>query len=301
LIALAGLTKGPQEVAYFTLGVGSYILLKQRDQIPAFIAAHTGAGLIIGGWYGLVYQPGDIDTWQAHSRLAHTTTCFATVFGHLDFVKSLAVEFLPGSILIGPAIVIAVRRWRETRDDLLLAAILYSVACTLILLVWPGKVAARYAMPGTMTLAVICGLMFERWLHSHRKVIVSALVVAYAIFGGLLVRSWIVMPFAPQLFQESRLAGQTIAATIRQRPGRLYVVDGEATNHNMLVYVKGPISAVSLNDLAAIAMNAPAMAVLLPEHERALSRMNPKLHLVDKGDVVCGKTRYNIVEIIAQR
>lgn len=301
LIALAGLTKGPQEVAYFTLGVGSYILLKQRHQIPAFIAAHIGAGLIIGGWYGLVYQLGDIDTWQAHSRLAHTTTGFATVFGHLDFVKSLAVEFLPGSILIGPAIVIAVRRWRDTRDDLLLAAILYSVACTLILLVWPGKVAARYAMPGTMTLAVICGLMFERWLHSHRKVIVSAMVVAYAIFGGLLVRSWIVMPFAPQLFQESRLAGQTIAATIRQRPGRLYVVDGEATNHNMLVYVKGPISAVSLNDLAAIAMNAPTMAVLLPEHEHALSRMNPKLHLVDKGDVVCGKTRYNIVEIIAQR
>jgi hypothetical protein len=48
-------------------------------------------------------------------------------------------------------------------------------------------------------------------------------------------------------------------------------------------------------------MNAPTMAVLLPEHEHALSRMNPKLHLVDKGDVVCGKTRYNIVEIIAQR
>jgi hypothetical protein len=120
--------------------------------------------------------------------------------------------------------------------------------------------------------------------------------VTYAIFGGLLVRSWIVMPFAPQLFQESRLAGQAIAATLRQEPGRLYVVGGDATNHNMLVYVKGPISAVSLDDLAAL--NTPAMAVLLPEHEQALSRMKPALQLIDKGDVVCGKVRYNIVEII---
>ena len=72
LIALAGLTKGPQEVAYFTLGVGAYTLLKLRDQIPAFVAANIGAGLIIGAWYGLVYKPGDVGTWEAHSRLTQT-------------------------------------------------------------------------------------------------------------------------------------------------------------------------------------------------------------------------------------
>jgi 4-amino-4-deoxy-L-arabinose transferase-like glycosyltransferase len=295
LVALAGLTKGPQEVVYFTLGVGAYILLKQRNQIPAFITANIGAGLIIGGWYGLVYQPGDINTWEAHSRLTQTTNGMATVRGHLDFVKSLAVEFLPGSILIGPAIMIAVRRWRDHRDDLLVAAILYSVACTLVLLFWPGKVAARYAMPGTMTLAVICGLMFENWRRSHRRVIVSALVVTYVIFGGLLVRGWIVMPFAPRLFQESRIAGQAIAAILHERPGRLYIADGDSTDHNMLVYVRGPISAVSLDDLAAL--NTSAIAVLRPEHERALSQMRPELQLIDKGDVVSGKTHYKIVGI----
>jgi hypothetical protein len=68
-------------------------------------------------------------------------------------------------------------------------------------------------------------------------------------------------------------------------------VKGDATNHNMPVYVKGPISAVSPNDLAAL--NAPATAVL-----RALSQMNSKLHLVAKGDVVCGKIHYKIVDII---
>lgn len=297
LIALAGLAKGPQEVAYFTLGVGAYILLKQRDQIPVFIAANIGAGLIIGGWYGLVYKPGDVGIWEAHSRLTHTTASMSTVLGHVDFVKSLAVEFLPGSILIGPAIMIAARGWRDnTRHDLLLAAVLYSVACTLVLLFWPGKVAARYAMPGTMTLAVICGLMFEDWRHSHPKVIASALVVTCMIFGGLLVRGWIVMPIVPHLFQESRLAGEAISAALREISGPLYVANGDATDHNMLVYVRGPINAVSLGDLARV--NISAIAVLRPEHQRTVFQMRPERQLVEKGSVVSGKTHYNIVETI---
>lgn len=34
---------------------------------------------------------------------------------------------------------IAARRWRDRRDDLLLAAILYTVCCSLVLLFWPGQ------------------------------------------------------------------------------------------------------------------------------------------------------------------
>jgi 4-amino-4-deoxy-L-arabinose transferase-like glycosyltransferase len=78
LIVLAGLTKGPQPVAYFTLGVGAYILLKQRDQIPAFIVANLSAGLMIAGWYAMVYQSNDIELWKAHSRLSNTTTGLET-------------------------------------------------------------------------------------------------------------------------------------------------------------------------------------------------------------------------------
>lgn len=126
-------------------------------------------------------------------------------------MKSLAIEFLPGIILIGPAIVIVVRSWRNTRRDLLLAAILYSVMCTLVLVFWPGGVAARYAMPATMTLAVVCGLMFEYWRHTHPRLIASALVVTYLIFAGLLVRGWVAMPFWPHLFKESEIAGTAIA------------------------------------------------------------------------------------------
>ena len=147
LIALAGLTKGPQPVAFLALGVGAYILLKQRDQIPAFIAVNLCAGLLIAGWYVVVYQPGDVELWRTHSRLSDTMTGFETIGDHLDFIKSLAIEFLPGTILLGPAIVIAIRK-RDTRHDLLLATILYSVTCTLVLVFWPGGVARALCHAG---------------------------------------------------------------------------------------------------------------------------------------------------------
>src|SRR3954469_16678002 len=102
-------------------------------------------------------------------------------------------------------------------NDLMLAAILYSAVCTLVLVVWPGGVAARYAMPATMTLAVTCGLMFEQWRRCQPRVIASALVVTCLIFGGLLARGWVAMPFWPQLFQESRIAGNAIDSALQQR------------------------------------------------------------------------------------
>jgi 4-amino-4-deoxy-L-arabinose transferase-like glycosyltransferase len=293
-IALAGLTKGPQPVAYFTLGVGAYILLKQRDQIPAFIITNLSAGLIIGGWYAMVHQSNDVELWKAHSRLSDTTAGLETVRDHLDFVKSLAIEFLPGTILIGPAIVIVVRTWRGTQRDPLLAAILYSAMCTLVLVFWPGGVAARYAMPATMTLAVVSGLMFEYWRHVHPRVIASALVVTYLIFAGLLVRGWIVMPFWPHLFKESQIAGTTISSISKDAPEPLYVI-GSSIELNMLGYVKGGIRAVTLSDLAKLKTHT--VAVLLPEEQQALAQQAPTFQIIERADIVSQRRPYKVVEI----
>ena len=241
----------------------------------------------------MVYQPNDLELWKAHSRLSNTTAGLETVRDHLDFVKSLAIEFLPGTILLGPAIMIAVRAW-DSRHDLLVAAILYTVTCTVVLVFWPGGVAARYAMPATTGLAIICGLVFQNWRHSHPRVVVSALVVTYLIFGGLLVRGWVAMPFWPHLFQESQIAGETIAAALQQRTGPLYVV-GISTEHNMLGYVRRPIRAVTLDDLAALKVSA--VTVLLPDEERVLAQKKPGLRLVILADIVSQRTPYRIVEI----
>jgi 4-amino-4-deoxy-L-arabinose transferase-like glycosyltransferase len=291
LIGLAGLTKGPQPVAYFTLGVGAYLLMKDRDQIPAFLAANVLAALMIGGWYAMVNQPNDIDQWIIHSRLL-TTTGLELVRDHLDFVTSMAVETLPAAILIGPAIAIVLRTWRSGEHDLMLAATLYSVICTLFLVFWPGGVAARYAMPATMTLAVICGIMFDYWRHSHPRVIASALVVSYLIFAGLLVRGWVAMPFWPHLFKESQIAGNAISSVLQRSPGPLYVV-GTSTEHNMLGYVRGKIHAVTIDDMARL--KTSAVAILLPEEELDLIRKNPEMRLIDYANVVSQRRAYRVV------
>jgi Dolichyl-phosphate-mannose-protein mannosyltransferase len=297
LLSLAGLTKGPQPVAYFSLGVGAYLLRKARDQIPGFVLANALSGLVIGGWYLLVYeQPNDVAYWALHSRLL-TTTGFELVLGHLDFIKNLTVETLPAAILLPPTIVLVLRQRREVGHDLTLAALLYASVCTLVLLVWPGGVAARYAMPATMALAVICGLMFEHFRKTQPRLIVSALVVTYLIFGGLLVRGWVAMPLWPQLFKESEIAGNTINSAlghIEQNPGPVYVI-GYTIEPNMLVYVRRVIRAVTLDYLAEL--KTSAVAVLLPQEELTLARLNPGVAIVDLATVVSNRTEYRLVGI----
>jgi len=294
LLALAGLTKGPQPVAYFTLGVGAYILLKQRHQIWAFTLANLLAALVVGGWYIAIYQPGDVELWRTHSRLSDTVTGLETIRDHLDFVKSLIIEFLPGTILFGPAVVIAARSWKNPKYDFPLAATLYSAMCTVVLIFWPGGVAARYAMPATMTVAVVSGLLFEYWRPSHPKVIASALVVTYLIFGGLLLRGWVAMPFWPHLFKESEIAGAAISSVSRVAPQPLYVI-GNSTELNMLGYVKGEIRAVTLDDLARLKI--PSTAVVLVEERQALAQRAPGLRLVDGPDLTSQKRPYRVLQL----
>jgi hypothetical protein len=175
----------------------------------------------------------------------------------------------------------------------MLAAILYSAMCTLVLVFWPGGVAARYAMPATITLAVICGLMFEQWRQSRPRVIVSALFVTNLIFGALLIRGWVAMPFWPHLFEQSQIAGNAIASALRDTPGRPLYVIGGSTELNMLVYVSGPIRAIRLEDLAKLEI--PSMAVMLPEEEAALKQQNPRMRLI--GHTVSQWKPYRIVQL----
>lgn len=294
LLALAGLTKGPQPLAYFSLGVGAYILIKQRDQIWGFMLANGLAGLVVGGWYVAVHQPGDMALWQEHSRLSDTIGWPETFRDHVDFIKSLVIEFLPGTILFGPAAMIAFRSRQSPRHDLMLAAVLYSSLCTLVLIFWPGGVAARYAMPATMTVAVAGGLMFEAWRDSHPKVIASALFVTYLIFGGLLLRGWVAMPFWPHLFKESEVAGAAISSVTRTAPQPLYVISG-STEFNMLGYVKGKIETVTLDDLSRL--KTRSVAVLLVEERQALARLAPALRVMDGPDLVSHRRPYRVIQI----
>ncbi len=294
LLGLAGLTKGPQPIAYFTLGVGAYLLLTRRwTQLPGFILANAIGGLIVATWYLAILQPGDVALWRNHSRLGDRMTLAQWGRDHLDFIVSIFVEWLPGSLLLGPAI-LAVRRKEAFRDNgLLLAVILYASVGTLVLLVWPGGVATRYAMPANLALAVLCGVLYDRWWSSRPWLIGASNTVIIVIASYLVLLGWVAMPIAPDAFRQTRIAAQTIEAVRALRPGPFYV-SATAANLNILTTVAAPVRVVQLADIERFSV--PALALLTPADITTLSASPAKLRLVPHA-VPRDKSGVRVVEI----
>lgn len=64
VLALAGLFKGPQPIAYFALGVGLYILgARSWRQVPGLLLAGLICVIPLALWYPAAYAPGDTQTW----------------------------------------------------------------------------------------------------------------------------------------------------------------------------------------------------------------------------------------------
>lgn len=295
VLTAAGLTKGPQPLAYFVLGVGAYLLVKQRwRDIPGFVMANIGAGLAVAGWYWAVMIPGDVKGWFRHSRWNDPMTASEWIRDHLDFAFSLAaVEWLPGSLLLIPAIGAIVRRTVDRERDLMLAAVLYAVSATAILLVWPGGIATRYAMPANLALAVLGGILFERWWDTRPWLIAASNTIVTGISAALIVLGWIVMPMAPDTFRQSSLAAQSIAAVRAMVPGTLYY-SPLAVSYNVLAHVPGPIRNVGLFNPETL--KVPTLALLTASEIASLSGQTPIIRLVPHA-ILSNRPPARIVEI----
>jgi 4-amino-4-deoxy-L-arabinose transferase-like glycosyltransferase len=295
LLGAAGLVKGPQPIAYFTLGVGAYLLLKRRwRDLPGFILGNAIGAAIVGAWYVAVLQPGDVAHWRSHSRLADGMDASHWLRDHADFVVSLFVEWLPGSLLLGPAIVALWRR-EDLRDNgLLFAAVLYAGVGTLVLLVWPGGVATRYAMPANLALAVLGGVLFDRWWSSRPWLIGTGNTVVIAISGYLVLLGWVAMPLFPDAFRQTRIAALQIEAVRVLRPGPLYVSSG-ASNPNVLAGVAAPVRVLPLASI--VKLPGPVMALLTPAEIATLAASAPTLRLVQHA-VPRDKSDARVVELL---
>ena len=150
----------------------------------------------------------------------------------------------------------------------MLAAVLYAVSATMILLVWPGGVATRYAMPANLALAVLGGILFDRWWADRPWLIAVSNTIVTGISTALIVLGWIVMPMAPDTFRQSRISAQSIAAVRAMVPGTLYF-STDAVNYNVLAHVPAPVRDVSLVDLENL--KVPALAVLTESETASLS------------------------------
>jgi 4-amino-4-deoxy-L-arabinose transferase-like glycosyltransferase len=290
LLAAAGLTKGPQPLGYFTLGVGTYLLLRGRlTDWPGFLLANGMAGIVVGAWYAAVAVPDDVHLWLIHSRIGPTPPG-VWLKDHANFVVSMFFEWLPSSLLF----VVMCRVLRRTliENELALAAALYAVVGTLALVVWPGGVATRYAMPGTLGIAVLSGILFDRYRASHPRIIGGSLVLAEVVVIYVIVVGWLVMPFAQSAFNRSSITAGLIKAQ-QNVPGPLYVC-GSSIDLNVLAHFSGPVKEVSCDAPQGIV--APAIAALAPAEAAAVAAGRPDLRVVPRATAP-KTTMSQIVEI----
>ena len=110
VLALAGLLKGPQPIAYFALGVGVFVLGRRSWwQLPGLVLAGLICAVPLALWYAAIYRPGDEGIWAAFMRV-RPNLIFS---GPLQASVRLLSETLPAALA---AAVYLIARWFNGRD-----------------------------------------------------------------------------------------------------------------------------------------------------------------------------------------
>ncbi len=273
ILALACLTKGPQPLAFFGLGVGVFLLLRRCwFDFAGLALAGAMAGVVTAAWYWVVYQPGDIAVWASHSRLSGPLSVQGAIVDRTIFIGNFLFEMLPPLILAIPFGLVMLRGAAES-DDLDLALLLYAFCCSLVLLFWPDA-RVRHAMPSVLALAGAAGLAFDRFRLVRPRLANIACLIAAGLIAYQIVLSWVVMPLVPDLFQKSRIAGRMIAKIIETRPAMLYITVADTA----VLYVPPPVRQASLEELLVVP--APAWALVSVAQAEQLLAMRPDFELV---------------------
>jgi 4-amino-4-deoxy-L-arabinose transferase-like glycosyltransferase len=278
VLGLAGLTKGPQPLAFFVLGVGTFLVLERRwHDLLGFVLSNACAGAIVLAWYAAVYQPGDLAWWMQHGRMQPSTTAVTWIAGTLKFAMQFALEGLPGVLVAVPFIIGLVRSGQLRSEQFALALLLYAGCCTAILLFWPGGVATRYAMPALPAMAVLAGLAFDRLRGARPQLVNAAVAITACLAVYQVVLSWVIMPLAPDAFRSSKLAARTVASAMAVQPGPLFVTFASVDNNNMMAYIPAPIRIVDLTP--STTWPSPSWALLAPSEIDRLRAMRPDLKI----------------------
>jgi len=271
ILAVAGLIKGPQPLAYFFIGVFAFLVLARRwNEVVGLAFAGVIASVPLGVWYLAVYQTGDVGEWISHSRIGSPRALGDQVWNSLDFLVRVALGMLPATVL--PPLL--VRRDREDSiGRLWLALLLYATCCTAILLFWPGA-RARYAMPALPALASLTGILFARMRLKHPLPFRISDTLIAVLIGYQLILGWLVTPNFPGLFAQARTVGDRIASVMRADPAPLYPLR-DALDLSPLIYVPGPVRAITFAELADVQL--PAWAIVTPKQVAELQARRPDL------------------------
>jgi 4-amino-4-deoxy-L-arabinose transferase-like glycosyltransferase len=274
MLVFAGLTKGPQPVGYFTLGIGVFLVTqRQWRDLPGFILANAMAGIALIAWYAAVYRHGDFQLWADQSRLHGTGTFSVYLLSRTHFVAQLLLEMLPGLLVAVPFVLALAKKRELLRDDLVLALLCYATMCTLPLIVWPNA-NTRYAMPAILAVAALAGLGYERARAEWPRMLDVAfgLALTFAVYGVAI--GWIAMPLRPDLFQASRISADKMLAEMRQSPAPL-ICTFNSINNNVISYLPAPIHMVPIAEFSKL--KAPLWAYIYADEAARVRKMRPDL------------------------
>jgi 4-amino-4-deoxy-L-arabinose transferase-like glycosyltransferase len=285
VLALAGLLKGPQPIAYFALGIGLYVLGSRAwRQIPGLILAGVICALPLAAWYAAIYTPGDETVWGTFMRV-HPALRFS---GPAEAFVRLLGETLPAALLAAAFLVARGFVGKDgagrdfVRPGFVAALACYAFAAALLILFWPGGSTPRYYFPMVLPLAVFGGLGYDLLSTRRPQIVAPVMLLTAALLAYALVYA-AAAPFLPLRYRQATLDAARIVAQVQAAPGPIYRTGD--TGLNVLPYVPGKILEATPDELAAV--TGPAW-LLLPNDEAAalLSRRPEKLHaIMPVGDV----------------
>jgi 4-amino-4-deoxy-L-arabinose transferase-like glycosyltransferase len=279
VLALAGLFKGPQPIAYFALGVGLYVLGSRAwRQIPGLVLAGIICVLPLAAWYAAIYAPGDAQTWGTFMRV-HPALIFSdpvVAFLRL-FADTLPAALAAAAFLMargfgadkvpGPAV---------ERAGFVAALACYAFTAAVLILFWPGGSTPRYYFPMVPALCVFGGLGYDLLSKQRPRIIAPLLLLTAGLLAYALIYA-AASPFLPMRYAQARLDADRVIALVRTAPATIYRTGDTALN--VLPYVPGRILIATPEELAVLP--GPAWLALPTEEADALvAKRRGKLHAV---------------------
>jgi 4-amino-4-deoxy-L-arabinose transferase-like glycosyltransferase len=274
VLALAGLMKGPQPIAYFALGVGLFVLgTRPWRQIPGLVLAGLICALPLAIWYAAIYSPGDEATWSAFMRL-QPAVHFS---GPIGAFLRLLVETLPAALAAAAFLIgYGFREKRFVRPQFVAALACYAFAAALVILFWPGGSTPRYYFPMVLPLCVFGGLGYDL-LGARRPQIAGPILLLIAALLIYALGYAAASPLFPMRYRQAQIEAAQVTTLVQAAPGPIYRTGDTALN--VLPYIPGRILNASLDELAGLA--GPAWMVLPTDQADAVLAQRPdKLHTV---------------------
>jgi 4-amino-4-deoxy-L-arabinose transferase-like glycosyltransferase len=276
LLAAVVVTKGPEPVGFFALGVAGELVIRRRwTALPGLI---IGLGIPIAAtiaWATAVYRPGDVSVWLEYMRIDGGGTLSHYLRERARFAGSLPLELLPATLVLASVCLLGERLSGITsgRAPIARALALYAGLCTAALLVWPGA-KTRYAMPIAPAVAVLAGLSIESlWRRRHwagaAAVVLTGLLLLYQV-----VFVTVALRLPPERFGEHRQFAAIIDSTVRELPAPLFTIG--AAHSNKLFYLTAPVRALTLPDDAGVLV-APAWVLASPSDLARCRMLRPDL------------------------